>query len=135
MRGMGIYVVFTLINIRGMMKAYGYILLCCLGLLCGAVGKALAASMHGGGEYVTISGIVKDRSDKKALAYASVSVAEGTESTVANADGELIEAGIVGKGIYIVVATDAAGNRQNHLHYDKAFPTFWLSRQYRGPNR
>ena len=31
---------------------------------------------------------------------------------VANADGELIEAGIVGKGIYIVVATDAAGNRQ-----------------------
>ena len=88
MRGMGIYVVFTLINIRGMMKAYGYILLCCLGLLCGAVGKALAASMHGGGEYVTISGIVKDRSDKKALAYASVSVAGGTESTVANADGE-----------------------------------------------
>ena len=100
MRGMGIYVVFTLINIRGMMKAYGYILLCCLGLLCGAVGKALAASMHGGGEYVTISGIVKDRSDKKALAYASVSVAGGTESTVANADGEFtfkVKAPVEGK--------------------------------------
>ncbi len=38
--------------------------------------------------YVTISGIVRDKSDKKALAYANVSVEGSTEGTVTNADGE-----------------------------------------------
>ena len=36
----------------------------------------------------TISGIVKDKSDKKALSYASVSIAGSVEATVTNADGE-----------------------------------------------
>ena len=40
------------------------------------------------GRYVTISGIVKDKSDRKALSHASVSIAGSVESTVTNADGE-----------------------------------------------
>ncbi len=39
-------------------------------------------------KYVTISGIVKDKSDKRTLSYANVSIAGSTESTVTNADGE-----------------------------------------------
>lgn len=39
-------------------------------------------------KYATISGVVKDKSDKHTLSYANVSIAGGTESTVTNADGE-----------------------------------------------
>ena len=39
-------------------------------------------------KYVTISGIVKDKSDKRTLSYANMSIAGSTESTVTNADGE-----------------------------------------------
>ena len=39
-------------------------------------------------KYVTISGIVKDKSDKRTLSYANVSIAGSTESTATNADGE-----------------------------------------------
>lgn len=38
--------------------------------------------------YVTISGIVKDKSDKRTLSYANVSIAGSSEATVTNEDGE-----------------------------------------------
>ena len=41
-------------------------------------------------KYVTISGIVRDKSDKHTLSYANVSIAGSTESTVTNADGEIM---------------------------------------------
>ena len=68
------------------MKTYKYILFC-LFLLYLAPAKAIEGP-EDDGRYVTISGIVKDKSDKHTLSYANVSIAGGTESTVTNADGE-----------------------------------------------
>ena len=55
------------------MKTCKYILFC-LFLLYLAPAKAIEG-LEDDGRYVTISGIVKDKSDKKALSYASVSIA------------------------------------------------------------
>lgn len=68
------------------MKTCKYILFC-LFLLYLAPAKAVEEP-EDDGRYVTISGIVKDKSDKKALPYASVSIAGSVEATVINADGE-----------------------------------------------
>lgn len=68
------------------MKTCKYILFC-LFLLYLAPAKAVEEP-EDDGRYVTISGIVKDKSDKKALSYASVSIAGSVEATVTNADGE-----------------------------------------------
>ena len=68
------------------MKTCKYILFC-LFLLYLAPAKAVEEP-EDDGKYVTISGIVKDKSDKKALSYASVSIAGSVEATVTNADGE-----------------------------------------------
>lgn len=68
------------------MKTCKYILFC-LFLLYLAPAKAVEEP-EDDGRYVTISGIVKDKSDKKALPYASVSIAGSVEATVTNADGE-----------------------------------------------
>lgn len=68
------------------MKTCKYILFC-LFLLYLAPAKAVEEP-EDDGRYVTISGIVKDKSDKKTLSYASVSIAGSVEATVTNADGE-----------------------------------------------
>ena len=57
------------------MKTCKYILFC-LFLLYLAPAKAVEEPKDDG-RYVTISGIVTDKSDKKALSYASVSIAGG----------------------------------------------------------
>lgn len=69
------------------MKIYKCTLFCLL-LLYLVPAKATDAIVKDGDKYVTISGVVRDKSDKKVLAYASISIVGGTESTVANADGE-----------------------------------------------
>lgn len=68
------------------MKTNKYILFC-LFLLYLAPVKATDIT-KGENKYVTISGTVKDKSDKRVLSYANVSIAGSTESTVTNADGE-----------------------------------------------
>ena len=55
------------------MKTYKYILFC-LFLLYLAPAKAVEEP-EDDGRYVTISGIVKDKSDKKALPYTNISIA------------------------------------------------------------
>lgn len=68
------------------MKTNKYILFC-LFLLYLAPAKAINIPKDEN-KYVTISGTVKDKSDKRVLSYANVSIAGSTESTVTNADGE-----------------------------------------------
>ena len=68
------------------MKNKKYILFC-LFLLYLAPAKASDITKDEN-KYVTISGTVKDKSDKRALSYANVSIAGSTASTVTNTDGE-----------------------------------------------
>lgn len=70
------------------MKTNKYILFC-LSLLYLAPAKASDITKDEN-KYVTISGTVKDKSDKRVLSYANVSIAGSTESTVTNADGEFM---------------------------------------------
>lgn len=68
------------------MKTYKYILFC-LFLLYLMPARATDTAKDES-KYITVSGIVKDKSDKKILSYANVSITGSTESTVTNADGE-----------------------------------------------
>lgn len=68
------------------MKNKKYILFC-LFLLYLAPAKASDITKDEN-KYVTISGTVKDKSDKRVLSYANVSIAGNTASTVTNTDGE-----------------------------------------------
>lgn len=69
------------------MKAFSYILTCILLIYLqptGATGVTKDDDRH----YATINGTVKDKSTRNALAYATISVAGTTVSTVTNSDGE-----------------------------------------------
>lgn len=59
------------------MKIYKCTLFCLL-LLYLVPAKATDAIVKDGDKYVTISGVVRDKSDKKVLAYASISIVGGT---------------------------------------------------------
>ncbi len=80
-------------------------------------------------KYVTISGIVKDKSDKKTLAYANVSISGGTESTVTNADGEFtFKVKEPVEEIAIEVSHLGYNNKRVRLKEgDSQLPTVWLT--------
>ena len=109
------------------MKTNQYILFC-LFLLYLTPTKAIEPPTDES-KYVTINGIVKDKSDKKALSYANVSIAGSTESTVTNADGEFT--------FKVKEPVDNIAIEVSHLGYDNQhirlrkgeveLPTVWLT--------
>ena len=68
------------------MKTIRYLWVCLLSLC--LMSASAQNSSEEGGKYRTISGIVKDKSSKKTLAYASVFISGSAEATITNADGE-----------------------------------------------
>ena len=109
------------------MKTYKYILFC-LFLLHLTPVKAIEEPKDDG-KYVTISGVVKDKSDKKVLSYANVSIAGSTESTVTNADGEFtFKVKEPVEDVAIEVSHLGYNNRRILLKEgDAELPTVWLT--------
>ena len=68
------------------MKTIRYLWVCLLSLC--LMSASAQNSLEEGDKYRTISGIVKDKSSKKTLAYASVFISGSAEATITNADGE-----------------------------------------------
>lgn len=112
---------------QSIMKTNQYILFC-LFLLYLTPTKAIEPPTDES-KYITINGIVKDKSDKKALSYANVSIAGSTESTVTNADGEFT--------FKVKEPVDNIAIEVSHLGYDNQhirlrkgeaeLPTVWLT--------
>ncbi len=109
------------------MKASKYILFC-LFLLYWVPVKAVPAAGDDG-KYITVSGIVKDKSDKRTLPYANVSIAGSTESTVTNADGEFSfkVKEPVGNTTLEISHLGYANTRIRLKEGDTELPTVWLT--------
>lgn len=67
-------------------KSLGYLLM--MLLLCNAVPLSAQSDTASGDDYITISGVVKDKSNKKRLEYVNISIPGSSIGTVTNADGE-----------------------------------------------
>ncbi len=67
-------------------KSLGYLLMTLL--LCNAVPLSAQSDTASGDDYITISGVVKDKSNKKRLEYVNISIPGSSIGTVTNADGE-----------------------------------------------
>lgn len=67
-------------------KSLGYLLM--LLLLCNAVPLSAQSDTASEDDYITISGVVKDKSNKKRLEYVNISIPGSSIGTVTNADGE-----------------------------------------------
>lgn len=67
-------------------KSLGYLLMTLL--LCNTVPLSAQSDTASGDDYITISGVVKDKSNKKRLEYVNISIPGSSIGTVTNADGE-----------------------------------------------
>lgn len=67
-------------------KSLGYLLMTLL--LCNSVPLSAQSDTASGDDYITISGVVKDKSNKKRLEYVNISIPGSSIGTVTNADGE-----------------------------------------------
>lgn len=67
-------------------KSLGYLLMTLL--LCNAVPLSAQSDTASEDDYITISGVVKDKSNKKRLEYVNISIPGSSIGTVTNADGE-----------------------------------------------
>lgn len=94
------------------MKTYRYILFF-LGLSLLMPAKAADAEEGDEGKFITISGVVKDRSDKSTLSYATISIPGNGAATVSNADGEFT--------FKIKEPVENATMKVSHLGYDNAY--------------
>lgn len=67
-------------------KSLGYLLMTLL--LCNTVPLSAQSDTASEDDYITISGVVKDKSNKKRLEYVNISIPGSSIGTVTNADGE-----------------------------------------------
>lgn len=67
-------------------KSLGYLLM--MLLLCNTVPLSAQSDTASEDDYITISGVVKDKSNKKRLEYVNISIPGSSIGTVTNADGE-----------------------------------------------
>lgn len=103
-------------------------ILFCLGLLYMASAEVAAVVKDDGG-FITVSGIVRDKSDKKVVPYATVSIAGSARSTVTNVDGEFtfkIKEPV--EGTEIEVSHIGYVNAQIRIEEgDPELPVIWLT--------
>lgn len=52
--------------------------------------NAVTLERENDGKYITVSGVVKDKSNKKTLPYATISLVCNSTATMSNADGEFM---------------------------------------------
>lgn len=78
------------------------------------------------GKYITVSGVVKDKSNKKTLPYATISLVGNSTATMSNADGEFmlkVKEPIGNSRIEV----SYVGYENAYIHLDSKPQTVWLT--------
>ena len=88
--------------------------------------NAVTLERENDGKYITVSGVVKDKSNKKTLPYATISLVGNSTATMSNADGEFmlkVKEPIGNSRIEV----SYVGYENAYIHLDSKPQTVWLT--------
>ena len=88
--------------------------------------NAVTLERENDGKYITVSGVVKDKSNKKTLPYATISLVCNSTATMSNADGEFmlkVKEPIGNSRIEV----SYVGYENAYIHLDSKPQTVWLT--------